>query len=109
MSILLFYNRTFGVEPIYARWIFLVGAITIAWFFAVFPLFLFRCHPVSKGWDLSQAGTCLSNAATVTAAESVNSGLDFVMAILAWLMIKPLNVSMSTKIKLFFLFAVAGL
>ena len=89
--------------------IYVSGAVVVAWFFAVWPVFLFNCRPIRKGWDLLEEGTCLDYAAAVAGEESVNAAMDFIMVAQAWLMIKPLNMSMATKGKLGILFAAGAL
>jgi hypothetical protein len=47
--------------------------------------------------------------ASVAGLESINSGVDFAMVILAFCMIQPLNISNSTKVKLSLIFAAGAL
>ncbi|KAK4206767.1 hypothetical protein QBC37DRAFT_300111 [Rhypophila decipiens] len=109
MSFLLFYHRTFGVRRGYRIGIYVSASVVVAWFIAVLPLFLFSCRPISKGWDLLQPGTCLDYGSTVAGGETTNSAMDFVLVVQAWLMIQPLRMSVSTKWKLFTLFAAGAL
>ncbi|KAI2621840.1 hypothetical protein GGR54DRAFT_83775 [Hypoxylon sp. NC1633] len=55
-----------------------------------------------------EPGTCVDYLATVAALESINSGVDFAMVILALFMIRPLNMKMSMKLKLGIIFAVGS-
>ncbi|KAM7214158.1 hypothetical protein V8F06_010473 [Rhypophila decipiens] len=109
MSVLLFYHRTFDVRRGYRIGIYVWAAVVVAWFIAVLLLFLFSCRPISKGWDLLQPGTCLDYGSTVAGGETTNSAMDFVLVVQVWPMIRPLRMSVSTKWKLFTLFAAGAL
>src|SRR4051794_3356224 len=68
-SILFMYYRIFGVNRVFAYWIFFTGALVVAWFIATVPLYLFACKPISRGWNPLVAGECLDNPPTVLGAE----------------------------------------
>ncbi|KAI2618097.1 hypothetical protein GGR54DRAFT_184289 [Hypoxylon sp. NC1633] len=107
-SILFLYYRLFHVNQHFVRWIYIIGGLHIAYCLTVIPIYLFSCQPVSKGWDISEPGTCIDSRATVAALQSVNSGVDFALVILALFMIRPLNMKMSTKWKLGLIFALGS-
>jgi hypothetical protein len=108
-SILLLYHRIFGINRTFSYWIYFLGAMEVAWFIALLPIYLFSCQPISKGWDPLLPGTCVNYDASVAGLESINSAVDFAMVILAFCMIRPLNISNSTKVKLSLIFAVGAL
>ncbi|KAM7193009.1 hypothetical protein V8F33_008057 [Rhypophila sp. PSN 637] len=86
MSVLLFYHRTFGVRRGYRIGIYVSAAVVVA------------C--LEPAWTMES---------TVAGGETTNSAMDFVLVVQAWLMIQPLRMSVSTKWKLFTLFAAGAL
>ncbi|KAH8897381.1 hypothetical protein GQ53DRAFT_803361 [Thozetella sp. PMI_491] len=108
LSICLLYHRVFGVIPHFNRWIYIVDALTVAWGCAALPVFLFSCTPISRGWNLLEAGTCVDYPTSVAGVESVNSAIDFGLVVLAWFMLQPLT-SLATRVKLGVIFAIGGL
>ncbi|RCI16357.1 hypothetical protein L249_2848 [Ophiocordyceps polyrhachis-furcata BCC 54312] len=108
-SILLLYLRLFAIEAAVVRCVYAVAVVHVCYCVASLPLYLFRCRPVRKGWDIFQQGTCIDFVNLVPAVESVNSAVDLALVVLACFMVRRLRVTRSTKWRLSFLFALGGL
>ena len=93
----------------FVRWIYVIGALHVAYCLATLPIFLFSCRPISKAWNVLQPGTCIDYTASVAGAETVNSAIDFVMVILALFIVQRLQIRRSAKWRIGVLFAVGSL
>lgn len=111
LSILLLYKRIFSVKKGYRYSIYTIGAVHILFSIAILLVALFGCKPVAKGWNPLMTGSCVTTAPRpfLAGAESINSAVDFIMVILAILMIRELNMSTANKMKVSLLFVVGGL
>lgn len=110
-SLLILYYRIFSVDRTFVVCTFILAAIQLAWFIAVFFSLIFMCVPVSKWWDVldSEDGWCLNDAALLAAEESINSCLDFAMMALAIFMVRRLQLKSHMKRKLACVFVAGGL
>ncbi|RDA85666.1 hypothetical protein CP532_4637 [Ophiocordyceps camponoti-leonardi (nom. inval.)] len=108
-SILLLYLRLFAIEAGVVRCVYAIAVVHVCYCVASLPLYLFRCRPVRKGWDIFQQGTCIDFVNLVPTVESVNSAVDLALVVLACFMVRRLRVTRSTKWRLGFLFALGGL
>ena len=111
LSILLLYSRIFSVNTAYRWWIIGIAVVHILFSIAVLLVALFGCQPISKGWNPPLPGSCVTTAPGhfLAGTESINSGIDFAMVILAIFMIRELNMGTSKKLKISVLFAIGGL
>ncbi|KAK2613262.1 hypothetical protein N8I77_000185 [Diaporthe amygdali] len=104
-SILFFYHRIFRVKRSHAIWIQILGLVQLAYSITVIIVNAFQCRPVQKYWDiLLTDGWCINVGAFLAGAESINSVIDFSMALLAVLMLRGLQTSARTKLSLSFIF-----
>ena len=108
-SLLFLFHRIFWVNKTFVRWIYAIGIVHISYSIACLCIYFFSCRPISKSWDVLQPGTCVNYNASVAGLESINSGVDLAMVILAVLMVRKLHISKSLKIKLAFLFGLGSL
>jgi hypothetical protein len=110
LSILLLYNRIFSVNSAYRWSIITVGTVHVCFSVAVILVALFGCNPIETGWNPLVPGTCVTTAPHpfLETNESINSAIDFIMVLLAVLMIRQLTMTTSTKLKLSLLFVLGG-
>ncbi|KAF3767166.1 hypothetical protein M406DRAFT_328261 [Cryphonectria parasitica EP155] len=100
MSILFLYHRIFGKNAAYARWTLFLGLVQIACTIVEVLVNTFQCAPVRKFWDLKEKdGHCIDTGVYLVTMESVNSTVDFAMAILAMYMLRDLQMSLRAKIR----------
>lgn len=107
-SILFLYHRLFAINKSFKYWMWGCGVVQIGYSVATFLVSLLSCQPVSKGWNLVEPGYCINHSVFLAASETVNSTVDFVMVILAVVMIQSLKMKRSTKWKLAILFGAGG-
>lgn len=109
-SILFFYHRIFRVKRSHAIWIQILGVVQVLYCVTVVLVNAFQCRPVQKYWDILMTdGWCINVGAFLAGAESINSFIDFAMALLAVLMLRGLQTSGRTKLSLAFVFILGGL
>lgn len=108
-SILLLYNRIFGVNRVYKIWIKILAGIQVVYTIVTSLVSLFECTPVSLYWDPLATGHCINVGAFLAGVESTNSFVDFAMVILAMFMLRELQVDGRTKLKLGLVFVLGGL
>ncbi|KAF3018237.1 hypothetical protein E8E14_013227 [Neopestalotiopsis sp. 37M] len=109
LSLLALYHRLFFIDKVFVTATYTVGIVQILWFIAEYFDRWFTCTPVRKVWEPAIAGHCINQSASLAVSETVNSGIDFVMIIMALYMVRKLKVALATRIKLGFLFALGGL
>ncbi|KAI1090156.1 integral membrane protein [Rostrohypoxylon terebratum] len=110
LSILFLYHRIFAVDKKFAIWIKVLGALQILISFTSFICNIFQCRPIRKAWDPRVTeGWCVNVSAMLTATETINSLIDFAMAIFAVFALRGLQTTRSTKWKLAVVFALAGM
>lgn len=107
-SILFLFHRLFSIRRTFKYWSWGCGAVQVGYSVATFLVSLLSCQPVSKGWNLVEPGYCINHSIFLAASETVNSSVDFVMVILAVVMIQDLKMKLSTKWKLGILFGLGG-
>ncbi|KAI1409859.1 hypothetical protein F5Y13DRAFT_169088 [Hypoxylon sp. FL1857] len=109
LSVLALYNRVFGVNRVYRRWVYLLGALQTVLFFLFCIYQALQCRPISKYFDLRLPGNCKDEGTVILLVEVPNSLVDFAMVILAMFMIRPLQLSSAMKWRLRFLFGLGAL
>lgn len=110
LSILFLYRRIFGINRTYTRWIKGLALVQILWAIETPLVEAFECTPVKKYWDITYVGgTCIDIGAYLAANETINSLIDLVMAALAVVMLRQLQISSQTKWKLGIVFAIGSL
>ncbi|KAI2473090.1 integral membrane protein [Annulohypoxylon bovei var. microspora] len=110
LSILFLYHRIFAVNKTFAIWIKILGVLQFLVSFTSFICNIFQCRPIHKAWDPRVTdGWCVNIGAMLAATETLNSLIDFAMAIFAVLALRGLQTTRSTKWKLAVVFTLAGL
>ncbi|KAI1176533.1 hypothetical protein F4777DRAFT_262127 [Nemania sp. FL0916] len=109
LSLLVLYRRIFSVNRTFNIWVYVLGALQIAWFISTYIVKYLLCVPVKSIWDLSVPGKCINIGAFLAATESVNSLIDFALIGLACWIVHFLQIQNATKWKLGLLFAIGGL
>ncbi|XXH02010.1 hypothetical protein Hte_008375 [Hypoxylon texense] len=108
-SILFLYHRLFRVDRSFSIWIKIIGVAQIVYTVVTMLVSVFQCTPVDRYWNIMLDGSCIHVGPFLAAVESMNSFIDFAMVILAVLMVRKLQVSPATKIKLGVVFGLGGL
>ncbi|KAJ2987031.1 hypothetical protein NUW58_g4729 [Xylaria curta] len=109
LSICALYLRIFGINRIYAYYIWLLGILQVAVNIALIIVQFLQCRPLNKFWQYWADGTCISSFTLLASVEPFNSVIDFALVILALVMIRSLNMSRKTKWRLRFLFGLGSL
>ena len=109
LSILFLYQRIFGINRKYALWIKAVGVLQILHTIENVVVNIFQCLPVYKFWAPQVDGHCIKYGIFLAVNESVNSLIDFVMAIQAVIMLRSLRTTTKTKWNLSIIFLLGGL
>lgn len=109
MSILLFYNRLFGVRDLFRYCVFAMMAITWGWGIAVFFATLFQCNPIAANWDKTIPGShCLLDHILLKMSVP-NAVLDWFVLLLPIIVVWNLQVAKARKIALSAIFLVGAL
>ncbi|RYP47492.1 hypothetical protein DL768_006464 [Monosporascus sp. mg162] len=109
LSIMALYHRIFGVNRTYVWWIYGIFAIHSIWAIVTIVIQLSSCRPLAKFWYPFTPGYCWSASVAAIPEETVNSGVDFALVILAIFMIRSLQMSRRVKRKLRFLFGLGSM
>jgi hypothetical protein len=107
-SVVFMYYRLFSVDRRFAISLKSVGALSLAWFFAVACLSVFTCDPVQKQWDPRLEGTCMNLQTIFVVTESVNCTLDLMLVCLPIFLIQTLTIATREKIGLCLIFLCGG-
>ncbi|KAF6221905.1 hypothetical protein HO133_001873 [Letharia lupina] len=108
MSILLFYNRLFGVRNAFRYSVFALMAATWAWGIAVFFATLFQCKPIAGNWDKTIPGShCLLDHILLKLSIP-NAVLDWFVLFLPIVVVWNLQISIDRKVALSAIFLVGA-
>lgn len=72
-------------------------------------LMIFRCRPVSSGWDLTVEGQCIDSLVPMLTLSIANIVIDLFVLLLPIRIVIPLQIPLRQKISLALLFATGGL
>ncbi|CAJ2510909.1 Uu.00g065340.m01.CDS01 [Anthostomella pinea] len=108
LSIMTLYHRIFGVNQAFARWIYAIGLVHIAWIILAVLLQALECLPVEKFRRPFIPGRCLTGVVGAP-IEIVNSLVDFALVILAMFMIQSISITKGMKSKLRALFGLGSI
>ncbi|PHH78856.1 hypothetical protein CDD80_6146 [Ophiocordyceps camponoti-rufipedis] len=97
-SILLLYLRLFAIDRAVVRSVYAIAVVHVCYSLISLPLYLFRCRPVRKGWDMFEQGGCIDFVRLVPAVESVNSAVDLALVVLACVVVRGAGVLGFVKI-----------
>lgn len=109
LSICCLYLRIFGIKRKYSRWIWFLGGPQVAINLIAIFIQAFQCEPVDAFWKWWVSGKCLGTAKGVAAVEPPNSIIDFLLVILAVIMVGSLQMSTSNMWRLRILFGLGAL
>ena len=109
LSLLSLYHHLFHVNTTFARWIYSIGSVQVAWGIALVCVRLFQCDPIDATYDPLIPGHCMSSKIILAVGDSINSLVDFIVIAMAVWIVSQLQMSRSTKVKLSILFALGGL
>ncbi|KAM7189082.1 hypothetical protein V8F20_010290 [Naviculisporaceae sp. PSN 640] len=108
-SILLLYNRIFGIFHAYHVSIWILFVVNLLWTLAAMITLFFQCSPVEFYWNrLLPGGTCLDQVSLLIGFEVPNSSIDFAMVGLALVMLRDLRIRRRTRWKVMGFFAAGG-
>ena len=102
-SLLLLYLRIF-TSPWFRRGAWTVMAVVIGYGFATTVASIFQCTPVSKAWNKSLPGTCISAGATWYATAGLALITDIAIIVLPLWEIAQLKMKKAQKAGLMFIF-----
>ncbi|KAH8738245.1 hypothetical protein BGZ61DRAFT_526235 [Ilyonectria robusta] len=71
-------------------------------------LMIFRCRPVSSGWDLTVEGQCIDSLVPMLTLSIANIVIDLFVLLLPIRIVIPLQIPLRQKISLALLFATGG-
>jgi hypothetical protein len=109
LAVLALYYRIFSINRTYRLSIYALAAAQAVLIFLCCVLQSQICHPFARWFDRTIPGTCKSDGLIILAGETPNSIIDFLMVILAMVMIRSLHLSRIVKWRLRFLFGLGAL
>lgn len=109
VSVLFLYVRIFRFKSYLTRAAWIIGAIVVAWAITITFLTIFNCFPVSKLWDSSVPGHCMSRVVprAVNALMTILS--DVVILVLPIPKVWKLQMPMAKKAAVLFAFSLGSL
>lgn len=107
-SVVFMYHRLFSVDHRFARALYVLGGLSLAWMITVVCLMIFRCLPVEKQWNPLVAGSCLNLQTIFVVGESINCFLDVVLVSLPLFLIPSLKIQTREKAGLCLIFVCGG-
>lgn len=109
LSILAFYLRIFNVLQYIRLSVWSLIVLDLIWLISVTIAHGLECIPVAKIWDDSLPGHCLNTVALFMIGSIVDVVMDFLILFLPLPAIMRLQMGLSKKISLVFIFALGGL
>lgn len=80
-------------------------AVAVCWWIAGIFAFLFSCQPLSYNWNVDQEGHCISKVDFWIAIAVAHMGTEIVILLLPLPMVWKLQLPLSRKIEVSFMFA----
>lgn len=108
ISILSFYQRLFST-PKFKQVTSIVGAVVIAWWIAFIMATIFGCRPVQGYWDKTIKPSCLDTETFIIAMAVPNLLTDVVILLLPIPIIWRLQLALSQRFALSFMFLLGSL
>lgn len=108
LSVLAFYLRI-SPDRLIRRTVHLLLGLVCLYTLTYILLIVFRCRPVSAGWDLSIEGECVDHTIPMLVLAVANIIIDVFIFILPIRIVLPLQIPVLQKISLAVLFATGGL
>ncbi|KAF5718549.1 integral membrane protein PTH11 [Fusarium mundagurra] len=107
LSVLSFYLRI-SPDRFVRRAVHVLMALVCSYTFVYVCLAVFRCHPVSAGWDLTIEGKCIGLDTLVIFLAICSVVVDTFVLLLPIRIVQPLQIPTRQKISLAVLFATGG-
>ncbi|KAK7926577.1 hypothetical protein PG985_003575 [Apiospora marii] len=98
MYLRIFPSRNFKIMS------YTIGAVVIAWWIAIVAVCVFQCNPIPKAWDQSLPGTCIDLKASFVGNAIPNIVTDIAILALPVGQVWHLQVNITQKISLLFMF-----
>ena len=108
-SILCLYNRIFSRNKQLRAWIVLVFVLCVIWTIVITAIFILRCIPIEKQWNIFISGHCIDFIPFLMGAEIPLLAVDLAVIILPIKAICNLQLPLQTKLGLCFIFTLGGL
>lgn len=80
LSQLCFYHRAFSLHL--KKWIYIVGAICVAWALIFTFVFIFLCDPVHQQWTVDRVGSCMDQILVLKCIIMTNVITDLLIFVL---------------------------
>lgn len=80
LSQLCFYHRAFSLHL--KIWIYIVGAICVAWALIFTFVFIFLCDPVHQQWTIDRVGSCMDQILVLKCIIMTNVITDLLIFVL---------------------------
>lgn len=100
LSILHFYSVVFRGKDAFAKVVYGVMAIVIAYWMGTFWADAFLCNPPRKAWDVNIPGTCGNSSMMYTAMASADLIIDIIVILLPMPILWTLQLKTSKKVLL---------
>ncbi|KAK7427173.1 hypothetical protein QQZ08_006286 [Neonectria magnoliae] len=107
LSVLAFYLRI-SPDRVIRRAVHSLIALVCAYTLAYVLLIIFRCQPISSGWDLTVKGKCVNSIIPMMTLSIFNIVIDLFILVLPIRIVIPLQIPLRQKISLALLFATGG-
>ncbi|KAF9769718.1 hypothetical protein IL306_012809 [Fusarium sp. DS 682] len=107
LSVLTFYLRI-SPDRLVRRAVHVLRGVVCSYTFVYICLVVFRCQPVSSGWDLTIEGKCISMNVLVIFLVICSVVIDTFVLLLPIRIVQPLQIPTRQKISLAVLFATGG-
>ena len=110
LSLLLLYNRVFGVGRPFRIALYVAGALTISWWLAAFIDTIFQCIPVQYSWNMDMKnGRCQDIRAAALGTGISNLILDVLLLALPLPMIWQIKIDRKIRVSLTGIFLLGAL
>ncbi|KAF5021270.1 hypothetical protein F66182_6668 [Fusarium sp. NRRL 66182] len=107
LSVLTFYLRI-SPDKFVRRAVHTLMSLVCTYTLAFILLIIFRCRPVSSGWDLTIQGQCIDKTIPELILAICNISVDICILCLPARIVQPLQIPTRQKISLAILFATGG-
>ncbi|CAG8950775.1 hypothetical protein HYFRA_00002989 [Hymenoscyphus fraxineus] len=104
-SVLFFYHRVFGTKDGLKITLYVIGAITLVWWFVIFFVAVFQCHPVT-GSIAAPGSKCIKPLPFFYAQTIPNIITDFAILFTPMPILAQLKLKFTKKLGLCLIFAV---
>ncbi|PYH31024.1 uncharacterized protein BO87DRAFT_365970 [Aspergillus neoniger CBS 115656] len=106
ISLVILYYRIL-CQKRYQQWILYgIAFVVSSYSFALVLAFIFGCHPIQKGWDISVTGTCVNQYALYVATAVLNIISDIALILVPIPTVLGLNMPGIQKLGLLLMFMV---